>query len=231
MAGFAPMTRKRRCGIIVSSPNGSWNPAWMPNTAQKSAEYEILSLLRRRSCWWRRFFPHGVREEPADCGRWSEKAKRETRKVTKAYGKETQAPVSKATEKAWKACRWTRGGSFCSKSWLFEGAFLLLFSASWYAWMSCKKQQRLCNSIPAAEGLYRICWYARRLGDLLITIPGSTQLFNLFSLIVCHNPSAPSEGSSLLYLPHSLPKNSPHRYDIQIRNTKKAITLYDFSKI
>ena len=42
----------------------------------------------------------GVREESADCGRWSEKAKRETRKVTKAYGKETQAPVSKATEKA-----------------------------------------------------------------------------------------------------------------------------------
>lgn len=125
-----------------------------------------------------------------------------------------------------------RGGDFCSKSWLFEGAFLLLFSASWCAWICrAKKQQRLCNSIPAAEGLYRICWYARRLGDLPITIPGSTQLFNLFSLIVCHNPSAPSEGSSLLYLPHSLPKNSPHRYDIQIRNTKKAITLYDFSKI
>ena len=35
----------------------------MPNTAQRSAEYEILSLLRRRFCRWRRFFLHGVREE------------------------------------------------------------------------------------------------------------------------------------------------------------------------
>ena len=39
-----------------------------------------------------------MREESADCGRWSEKAKRETRKGTKAYGKEAQAPVAKATE-------------------------------------------------------------------------------------------------------------------------------------
>ena len=38
-------------------------------------------------------------EESADCGRWSEKAKRETRKVAKAYGKEAQAPVPEATEK------------------------------------------------------------------------------------------------------------------------------------
>ena len=60
----------------------------MPNTAQRSAEYEILSLLRRRFCRWRRFFLHGVREESADCGRWSEKAKRETREVAKAHGKE-----------------------------------------------------------------------------------------------------------------------------------------------
>ena len=65
----------------------------MPNTAQRSAEYEILSLLRRRFCRWRRFFLHGVREESADCGRWSEKAKRETRKVAKAYGKEAQQIV------------------------------------------------------------------------------------------------------------------------------------------
>ena len=72
----------------------------MPNTAQRSAEYEILSLLRRRFCRWRRFFLHGVRKESADCGRWSEKAKREARKVTKAYGKEAQVPVPKATEKA-----------------------------------------------------------------------------------------------------------------------------------
>ena len=40
----------------------------MPNTAQRSAEYEILSLLRRRFCRWRRFFLHGVRKESADCG-------------------------------------------------------------------------------------------------------------------------------------------------------------------
>lgn len=39
-------------------------------------------------------------KESADCGRWSEKAKRETRKVAKAYGKEAQAPVPQATEKA-----------------------------------------------------------------------------------------------------------------------------------
>ena len=68
----------------------------MPNTAQRSAEYEILSLLRRRFCRWRRFFLHGVREEPADCGRWSEKAKRETRKVAKAYRALTQCVLTPA---------------------------------------------------------------------------------------------------------------------------------------
>lgn len=95
----------------------------MPNTAQRSAEYEILSLLRRRFCRWRRFFLHGVREESADCGRWSEKAKRETRKVAKAYGKEAQAPVPQATEKHEKPVGEHMGGAFHPKKDGYDGYY------------------------------------------------------------------------------------------------------------
>ena len=98
----------------------------MPNTAQRSAEYEILSLLRRRFCRWRRFFLHGVREESADCGRWSEKAKRETRKVAKAYGKEAQAPVSQATEKHEKPVGEHMGGAFHPKDDGYDGYYRAL---------------------------------------------------------------------------------------------------------
>lgn len=95
-------------------------------------------------------------KEPADCGRWSEKAKRETRKVTKAYGKETQAPVSKATEKHEKPVGEHVGGAFHPNLGFLRELFTAVFCLGVHE-CRAKKQQRLCNSIPAAEGLYRIC--------------------------------------------------------------------------
>lgn len=100
---------------------------------------------------------HGVREESADCGRWSEKAKRETRKVTKAYGKEAQAPVSKATEKHEKPVGEHVGGAFAPNLGFLRELFYCCFLPPGVHECRAKKQQRLCNSIPAAEGLYRIC--------------------------------------------------------------------------
>lgn len=42
-------------------------------------------------------------KESADCGRWSEKAKRETRKGTKAYGKEAPSTRRQSHRKSMKS--------------------------------------------------------------------------------------------------------------------------------
>ena len=47
--------------------------------------------------------------------------------------------------------------------------------------------------IPAAKGLHGIERYAKRLGNLAVAVPGSTQLGDLYFLIIGHSSSAPSE--------------------------------------
>lgn len=99
----------------------------MPNTAQRSAEYEILSLLRRRFCRWRRFFLHGVREEPADCGRWSEKAKREPVRSQKRMEKKRKHPSPKPRKKHEKPVSEHVGRAFAPNLGFLRGLFYCCF--------------------------------------------------------------------------------------------------------
>ena len=62
--------------------------------------------------------------------------------------------------------------------------------------------------VPSAERLHRVQRYAKCLGNLAVTVARGAEFDDLRFLIVGHNPSAPSEGCVLWYLPHSLPKNS-----------------------
>ena len=64
--------------------------------------------------------------------------------------------------------------------------------------------------VPSAERLYCVHRYSKRLSNLAVSVARSAKFDDLRFLIVGHNPSAPSEGYFLWYLPHSLPKNSTH---------------------
>lgn len=64
--------------------------------------------------------------------------------------------------------------------------------------------------VPATERLYCVHRYSKRLSNLAVSVARSAKFDDLRFLIVGHNPSAPSEGYFLWYLPHSLPKNSTH---------------------
>lgn len=61
------------------------------------------------------------------------KPKEKPVKSQKRMEKKRKHPSPKPRKKHEKPVGEHVGGSFCSKSWLFEGAFLLLFSASWCA--------------------------------------------------------------------------------------------------
>ena len=93
----------------------------MPNTAQRSAEYEILSLLRRRFCRWRRFFLHGVREESAEDGQ--KKPKEKPVKSQKRMEKKRKHPSPKPRKKHEKPVGEHMGGAFHPKDDGYDGYY------------------------------------------------------------------------------------------------------------
>ena len=72
---------------------------------------------------------------------------------------------------------------------------------------ACKWQGRsnrgiAADIIPAAEGLYSVQRYAKRLGDFPVSISVRAEFYDLCFLMIGHHLSAPSKGVVLLCLPH-----------------------------